>query len=558
MPKIPLSVVSGDYSLSGVSNNVAFNMSPITVESSGLGQVIASQLPSLEYLDYSETINGSYAERPEGQLQGWGFISSEFLNGILFCANNALWIFVPSNRFLYKVIDGGGAQITIPAQPRLDCVKIASNGLIVAIVISSPSSPDYYLTLTAASFINKTVTATLEPISVAAPNYTTLTSGQGSMDVVYLDGYFCYITNGLVSTQPRVLHGTLKTVNNGKDIRLEDFTDLDTSINVTALFEYRGQLVASTMDKMYFFQNVGNVDFAFQLLKGQTQDIGIRSTTAYRKTTNDVVFIGTDNSNSLGVYSLSRGKLSNDFIDRVLSDFYLRVIPWDQNFPALNGVYMAQYQLNDRSYIGVGYYERDVQGDIVEGETYSMDLDTNIWFQNETRTEEVSGISSLPYFAIDHIISPSLTEVQSDTTRSVIMGWGAATDFSTKENYFFAYCSGDSYEGDFLGLNTTPTDLNSYEISLGPVSDLPSVMTISAIGISGKQLNADIEAFQTEDLDNYISLGSVTCDNNDYNEWRRLGGSLNLKQFKFKFSGGDRSRPFVVVTPYAKGKASDA
>ena len=82
MPKIPLSVVSGDYSLSGVSNNVAFNMPPITVESSGLGQVIASQLPSLEYLDYSETINGSYAERPEGQLQGWGFISSEFLNGI--------------------------------------------------------------------------------------------------------------------------------------------------------------------------------------------------------------------------------------------------------------------------------------------------------------------------------------------------------------------------------------------------------------------------------------------------------------------------------------------
>lgn len=533
-------------------------MTPIPVESSGLGQIIGRQPASIEYLDYDFLTQGNYAERPSGLLQGWGQISNEFIRGVLLVINDFLWVLSTGNRQLFKVVDNLGVQLTMTVNPNsLDVVKIADNGFVTVLVVGDTVMADKYLTFTAIDAGAGELEATLESIESVQPNYSTLTGGKGAIDVEYIDGYFCYITNGVLNTTPRVFHSSLKTVNFGKDIRLEDFQDLDSRSLMSAAFEYRGQLVVSTQDKMYFYQNVGNTEFAFQLLKGQTQDIGVWGVSSYRKITNDIAFVGGGDNGQLGLYILGEGKISNEFIDRFIDDSYSQIIPWGGTTQFQFGLTPIQFTENGRNYIGLTFYERDIiDGKMVSGITRVMDRSTNIWHRRETKTELYT-TGDLPYWGFDHIYTPSSDAGSVPSGRSTLIGWGAAIDPSNSEQYFTAYIE-NSYAGDFALLNTGDVDLNSYEITCGPVSDLPSVMTISALGMSGKQLNADIEALQTEDFVNYQSLGTVACDDNDYNEWRRLGGSLNFKQFKFVFSGGDRVNPFVVVTPYAKGKASDA
>ena len=540
MPKVPLDIISGEYQIDGAANNVALNMIPIPIESAGISKIISEQPTSI--IGYYGSRLGT-ASSPSGPLNGWLQVYSISTFGVIMIIGGYLWEFEPQDSKLQPIYQTGTTtQLQLLNGP-IESYKMAYNGEVIAIIRSDGSrSTDFYLTLTGRPSSNGSfLEGTLERIRDVQPNYVTLTNSQGAIDVTYLDGYFVYLTAGEFGESPRVFHGTLKTVNQGKDIRLEDFQDIDENAIGTSLFSYRGQLVAATNKSTYFYQNVGNVNFAFQRLKGQELGYGIREGymyRGYRLLPDDVGVIARSKTGAISINTLKAGKISNNFIDRRLAEL------------GDDEVYLSQYIDRNKQYLAVNFPGGGLDNN---GESYAYDFKTGLWHQRSSKSANENEGSKM-YWPIDGVTAKYF----SIPGEYFLIGPVAEITIKNGERAYIGRVEG--FKGDFEDVSDQG-DFNEYEITTAPISNTNSTVSINSVGISAFQLDGTVELSQTDDLTNYVSQGAIEISQlqgePEYLEWRRLGYSRNTKQFKFTYSGSDGSTPYTLVAPYAFGEVTN-
>ena len=544
MPKVPLDIISGEYQIDGAANNVALNMIPIPIESAGVSKIISEQPSSI--IGYYDRVLGT-ASSPSGPLNGWLQVYTSNTFGVIMIIGGYFWEFQTLKLTLRPIYQTGTTTQLQLLNGTIETYRMAYNGEVIAIVRADGSdNTDFYLTLTGRPAANGGfLEGTLDRIRDIEPNYDTLTNSQGAIDVTYLDGYLVYLTAGEFGESPRVFHGTLKTVNQGKDIRLEDFQDIDENAIGTSLFPYRGQLVAATNKSTYFYQNVGNVNFAFQRLKGQELDYGIRqafSYSGYRLLSDDVGIIASSKTGATSINTLKTGKISDNFIDRRLAE-----IPIDGN------VYLSQYIDRNKQYLAVNFPADDGPYLDNNGETYAYDFTTGLWHQRSSKSANENEGSKM-YWPIDGVTA----KLFGIADGYFLIGPEADITIKNGERTYIGRAEG--FKGDFEDVSDQG-DFNEYEITTAPISNTNSTVSINSVGISAFQLDGTVELSQTDDLTNYVSQGAIEISQlqgePEYLEWRRLGYSRNTKQFKFTYSGSDGSTPYTLVAPYAFGEVTN-
>jgi len=544
MPKVPLDIISGEYQIDGAANNVALNMVPIPIESAGVSKIISEQPSSI--IGYYDRVLGT-ASNPSGPLNGWLQVYTSNTFGVIMIIGGYFWEFQTLQLTLRPIYQTGTTTQLQSFNGSIETYRMAYNGEVIAIVRTDGSdNTDFYLTLTGRPAANGGfLEGTLDRIRVIEPNYRTLTNSQGAIDVTYLDGYLVYLTAGEFGESPRVFHSTLKTVNQGKDIRLEDFQDIDENAIGTSLFSYRGQLVAATNKSTYFYQNVGNVNFAFQRLKGQELDYGIRqafSYSGYRLLSDDVGIIASSKTGATSINTLKTGKISDNFIDRRLAEI-----------PINGNVYLSQYIDRNKQYLAVNFPSDDSPALDNNGETYAYDFTTGLWHQRSSKSANENEGSKM-YWPIDGVTAKLFGVADG----YFLIGPEAEITIKNGERTYVGRAEG--FKGDFEDVSDQG-DFNEYEITTAPISNTNSTVSINSVGISAFQLDGTVELSQTDDLSNYVSQGAIEISQlqgePEYLEWRRLGYSRNTKQFKFTYSGSDGSTPYTLVAPYAFGEVTN-
>ena len=522
MPKVPLSVASGYYeSSTPFGRSLPENLVTIQAQGVAIDSVYVKQPSSLTEFD---------TVRPAGSLRGWCYHDSgtstttgiyAMIDNDVYFLNGSVWTLVANNWI-------GGQPPNYPNQK----VKMVSNGqVIVALNVGAGVNGDYFI------YIDGTLNADkLDTISGGV--YSTLTGGAGADDVHFFDNYFVYIS----AKTETVFHGTLVTVMDGLDIRALDFTKVSKEDDeLTALFDISGQLAVCSGNHTDFFQNVGNENFAFQLLKGQRVSIGVANPYAWCRVADDVMFYGQTSQGFEGVYTVRQGKISNDTIDS-----------------AVNGVASSNTTSWCFSYADDGqlYGVITVTGSTVDintsgGFSYSYNFTNKTWAKRSSRpinNNQPDTSSSYIYWPRDSFV------VDNDL---IFIGYMDNTLAGYTKNYAMRIDS--FYRGDF---GVDGYDPNIYECTSQYVDNLGDSLVVNSLGIlnSGMQY-AKIELLYSDDTENFVSISEIVTpsSSSSYNgvtEWRRLGRVADTRIFKFKFNGrtltvSDRF-PYQLIKPFMK------
>lgn len=520
MPKIPLSVAGGFYnSETPFGRSLPENLVTIQAQGVAIDNVYVKQPKSLAEYDIV---------RPTGSLRGWCYHNSgtDVTTGIYAMIDNDVYYLDGTS---WKIVANNWIGGQPPNYPNSK-VKMVSNGqVIVALDVAPGVDGDYFIYIDGSLNADKLNT-------ISGGVYSTLTGGAGADDVHFFDNYFTYIC---ASTET-VFHGTLVTVMDGLDIRSTDFSKVSKEDDeLTALFDVSGQLAVCSGNHIDFFQNVGNENFAFQLIKGQRVSIGVANPYAWCRIADDVMFYGQTSQGFEGIYTVKQGKISNDTIDQ-----------------SINGVANSNTTSWCFSYSDDGqlYGVITATGDVTDintpdGLSYSYNFTNKTWSKRSSRPVNFGD----PDTASSYIYWPRDSFVVDNNL--VFIGYLDKNMAGYSKNYAMRLDS--FYRGDF---GADGYDSNIYQCVSQYVENVGDSLTVSALGIlnSGMQY-ASIELLYSDNTEDFTSVSELVTpsSNLSYNavtEWRRLGRIASTRLFKFSFNGrtitpSDRY-PYQIIKPY--------
>jgi len=446
-------------------------------------------------------------------------------------------------------IDSSGSP-TGPPPNFLNSVKMASNGItIVAIDVEPGVDGDYYISVTSGG---GGLSATASPINWATGGvYDTLSQG-GADDVHFFDDYFVYISKA----NNRCFHGSLTTVTAGRDMRVEDFTQISRREDeVTAIFDIGGQLCVASSHHIDFFQNVGGVNFAFQRLKGQELNIGVFNRLSWCSTGVDVVFAGNTREGLVGVYSIKKGKISSESIDYLLGKY-------SQNS---RNLYCFSFSDKGQVFAGVSTFTQDGDPEFLLGVTYVYNTFNSTWHKRSTRPVE----NGSPDTGESYLYWVRASYNQKDENGNIEQ-FLVGHYFTDKNDYKQQYIArfSDDYKGDFGLLSYDP---NYYYVTTQVLENSGEDIRFSKIGIYSNGMNgAKVELQYTDDKGDFLSVGEVQLDSEPTTdqtrtEWRRLGNTDAYRLYRFSLNGrnagiGDGKvlppfSPYQIVKPFAEVKS---
>lgn len=520
MPKISLSVAGGFYdSATPFGRSLPENLVTIQAQGVAIDSVYVKQPKSLVEFDSS---------RPDGSLRGWCYHDSgvdsttgvyAMIDNDVYYLDGSIWVKVANNWI-------GGQPPNYPNQK----VKMVSNGqVLIALGVGVGVNGDYFI------YIDGTLNADkIDTISGGV--YSTLTGGFGANDVHFYDNYFVYICAGTET----VFHGTLVTVMDGLDIRPTDFLKISKEDDqLTAIFDISGQLAVCSGNHIDLFQNVGNDNFAFQLLKGQRVSIGVANPYAWCRIADDVMFYGQTSQGFEGIYTVKQGKISNDTIDRFINGVaQSNLTSWCFSFAdegQLYGVITATGNTVDLASTG--------------GFSYSYNFTNKTWVKRSSRPVNFGD----PDTSTSYIYWPRDSFVVDNNL--IFIGYIDKVMAGYNKNY--AMRLDLNYYGDY---GVGAYDSNIYECTSQYVDNVGDSLFVSSVGLlnSGMQY-AEIELLYSDNTEDFISVSEIVTpsSNLSYNgvtEWRRLGRIADTRIFKFRFNGRQVSAPdkfpYQLIKPF--------